>query len=194
VKFEERLSRFTLLILHFPEIHMTGYLQSLLKRRYVRSIVIMLFLAIAVGVDYAAATGTPVQAVGNGVVTVAGYGGGGNTVRLRHSNGYETSYMHLSRIAVRNGARVSQGQVIGYVGATGLATGPHLDFRVYKSGLAVNPLKVISPPGDPVSPSQFARFTQLCDALRAQLHSESLPQEARNKNVSGTMSELSRNK
>ncbi len=118
------------------------------------------------GVDYAAPTGTPVQAVGAGTVISAGYnGGGGKTVRLRHAGSYETLYMHLSRIAVRSGARVAQGDVIGYVGATGLATGPHLDFRIWLHGKPLNPTKVIFPPAAPVAPSAFAKFALLRDNL-----------------------------
>ena len=122
------------------------------------------------GVDYAAQVGTPVQAVGDGVVTSCGSGGGsGNIVRIRHSGRYESMYLHLSRIAVKSGARVSQGQVIGYVGSTGLSTGPHLDFRVLHNGKPVNPLKVISPPGAPVSASLFGSFAALRDKLNDQL-------------------------
>ena len=122
------------------------------------------------GVDYAAAKGTPVQAVGDGVVISAGYSGAsGNMVKIRHSHGYQTMYLHLSRIAVKRGARVSQGQVIGNVGSTGLSTGPHLDFRVYRNGKALNPLKVISPPGEPVSKERFASFAAVRDSLEKQL-------------------------
>ncbi len=122
------------------------------------------------GVDYAASVGTPVQAVGAGVVTACGYSGGnGNMVRIRHAGRYESMYLHLSRIAVRPGARVSQGQVIGYVGSTGLSTGPHLDFRVLYNGKPVNPLKVISPPGEPVSSNLFSSFAALRDKLNNQL-------------------------
>ncbi len=122
------------------------------------------------GVDYAAQVGTPVQAVGAGVVTACGYSGGsGNMVRIRHSGGFESMYLHLSRIAVKSGARVSQGQIIGYVGSTGLSTGPHLDFRVMHNGKPVNPLKVISPPGAPVSPDLFDSFSALRDKLSDQL-------------------------
>jgi murein DD-endopeptidase MepM/ murein hydrolase activator NlpD len=122
------------------------------------------------GVDYAAPVGTPVHAVGSGVVTGAGWSGGsGRMVKLHHSGGYETMYLHLSRIAVKRGARVSQGDVIGYVGSTGLSTGPHLDFRTYRDGRAVNPLKVVSPPGAPVSPAQFSQFAAMRDKLKTEL-------------------------
>lgn len=91
------------------------------------------------GTDYAAPTGTPVQAVASGRVVFSGRSGGaGNLVRIRHSGGYETYYMHLSRRLVRSGQRVEQGQRIGLVGATGLATGPHLDFRISQNGRFVD--------------------------------------------------------
>ena len=105
-------------------------------------------------VDYAAPTGTPVHAIGDGTVTLCGWdaSGGGNRVRIKHMNGYETCYMHLSRFAsgIKAGSRVAQGDVIGYVGATGHATGPHLDFRVWKDGTPIDPLKMISPPSEPL--------------------------------------------
>ncbi len=96
------------------------------------------------GIDYAAPAGTPVWAVGDGVVVYAGWKGGyGRFIEIRHNSVYSTTYGHLSRFArgIRRGARVRQGQVIGYVGATGLATGPHLDFRMKKHGRFVNPLR-----------------------------------------------------
>jgi murein DD-endopeptidase MepM/ murein hydrolase activator NlpD len=106
------------------------------------------------GVDYAAPTGTPVHTVGDGVITDVGYqkGGGGNYVKIKHNSVYSTTYMHLSGFGkgVRRGVYVKQGDVIGYVGSSGLATGPHLDFRFYKNGSAVNPLKVEAPPVEPV--------------------------------------------
>ncbi len=118
------------------------------------------------GVDYAAPVGTPVQAVGAGVVVSAGRkGANGNMVHLRHTGGYETKYLHLSRIAVKVGKRVDQGQVIGYVGSTGLSTGPHLDFRITRHGKPLNPLKVIFPPAKPVPPEKFERFARLRDQL-----------------------------
>ncbi len=106
------------------------------------------------GVDYAAATGTPVHTVGDGVITKVGYqkNGGGNYVKIKHNSVYSTTYMHLSGFGkgVRGGVYVKQGDIIGYVGSSGLATGPHLDFRFYKNGSAVNPLKVEAPPVEPV--------------------------------------------
>lgn len=113
------------------------------------------------GVDYGAPAGTPVRATADGTVTLAGRnGGGGNMVTVRHTNGYETSYLHLSRFAggVRRGVRVSQGQVIGYVGSTGLSTGPHLDYRVKQNGRWINPLSIASPPVQPLAEERLQRF------------------------------------
>src|SRR5439155_578691 len=104
-------------------------------------------------IDYAAPVGTPVRAVADGVVTAAGWdGGNGVSVTIRHRSGYATMYNHLSKIdaGVRRGVRVRQRQVIGYVGATGLATGPHLDYRVSKHGQFVNPLSERFIPGEPI--------------------------------------------
>ena len=126
------------------------------------------------GVDYGAPTGTRVIAVSNGtVVSAARNGGSGNMVRLRHTNGYETYYLHLSRFAkgMRPGARVMQGEVIGFVGSTGLATGPHLDYRLRKNGTFVNPLTEHRklPPGDPVPPDQMVAFQKVRDRALGQL-------------------------
>ena len=109
-------------------------------------------------IDYAAPAGTPVMSIGDGTVLSVGWaGGGGNTVKIRHNSSYVTSYMHLSRYArgLKAGQHVHQGQVIGYVGSTGTATGPHLDFRVYKDGTAINPLKMESPSADPIRPENL---------------------------------------
>ena len=109
------------------------------------------------GVDYHAPTGAPVGAVAPGVVTMSGWtGGGGRTVKVRHPNGYETEYLHLSSIAVRSGQRVSQGDLVGRVGKTGLATGPHLHYGLKKNGRYVNPIieHRNMPPGEPV-PAAF---------------------------------------
>jgi len=93
------------------------------------------------GTDFAAPTGTPILAAGDGTVVRSGpFGAFGNYVRLRHSDGYETAYAHMSRIAVRSGARVRQGQVIGYVGSTGRSTGPHLHYEVMRRGQQINPM------------------------------------------------------
>lgn len=114
------------------------------------------------GVDYAAASGTPVHTVGDGVVTSVGYqkSGGGNYVKIKHNSVYSTTYMHLKGFGkgIRRGVYVKQGDVIGYVGSTGLSTGPHLDFRFYKNGSPVNPLKVEAPPVEPVSEANIADY------------------------------------
>ena len=120
------------------------------------------------GVDYAAAKGTPVMSIGEGTVIQKGWaGGGGNSIKVKHNSVYTTQYMHLSGYAdgVYQGARVRQGQVIGFVGSTGLSTGPHLDFRVYKGGSAVNPLTIESPPAKPVDTKYMAQYTVLKDSL-----------------------------
>ncbi|MCD6406685.1 M23 family metallopeptidase [Candidatus Aerophobetes bacterium] len=115
------------------------------------------------GIDYAAPTGTPVSSIGDGVVIFAGWNGGfGKQVKIKHPNGYITSYGHLSRIArgVRRGKKVYQGQVIGYVGATGLATGPHLDFRISKNGRYYNFLKMRLPRAASVKEAYFDDFNK----------------------------------
>ena len=113
------------------------------------------------GVDYAAPVGTPVQAIGDGRVTYAGTeNGSGKMVRIVHNSVYSTAYLHLSRFGkgISKGAFVKQGDIIGYVGRTGLSTGPHLDFRVYQNGSPVDPLKVDAPPVEPVSEENRERF------------------------------------
>jgi len=124
------------------------------------------------GVDYAAPTGTHVYSVADGVVTSAGWsGGGGNTIKVTHNSVYRTSYMHLSRYAkgIRAGVRVKQGQLIGYVGMTGMATGPHLDYRIWKNGTPINPLKMVSPPTTPISESYKPAFEALKNNLSSQV-------------------------
>jgi murein DD-endopeptidase MepM/ murein hydrolase activator NlpD len=111
------------------------------------------------GTDYGAPTGTPVQTIGSGRVMFAGRkGGDGNMVHVAHSNGYETYYLHLSRIFVRAGERVEIGKTIGLVGMTGLATGPHLDFRIAQKGQFRNFETLGLPPSDPVSKRDSAEF------------------------------------
>ena len=114
------------------------------------------------GVDYAAARGTPVHAVGDGVVLRASWdkGGGGRVVKIKHNGTYTTQYMHLSKYGkgIKKGVHVKQGQIIGYVGASGLATGPHLDFRFYRNGKPIDPLKVKSPAAKPVDPANLDEF------------------------------------
>ncbi len=122
------------------------------------------------GVDYAAPYGTPVRAVADGMVSMARWmGEGGRTVEIRHSNRLKTRYHHLSKYArgIRVGRRVSQGDIIGFVGSSGLATGPHLDFRLFQNGRPVNPQKVKQPPGKPVPADERERFFRVRDALFA---------------------------
>lgn len=103
-------------------------------------------------IDYAAALGTPVRAVGDGSVTLAGWDGSyGNKVSIRHNATYSTNYAHLSRIAVKRGQKVAQGQIIGYVGSTGLSTGPHLHYEMVKNGVKINPLTEELPSGEAIS-------------------------------------------
>jgi murein DD-endopeptidase MepM/ murein hydrolase activator NlpD len=111
------------------------------------------------GIDYAAPSGTPVQTIGDGRVIFAGpKGGAGNFVQIQHTNGYTTYYMHLSRILVRSGQHVGQGQSIGLVGMTGLATGPHLDFRIQKQGQFLNFERLPLPPSEPVAKRDWNEF------------------------------------
>lgn len=113
------------------------------------------------GVDYAAPLGTPVAAAADGVVSASGWiGGYGRTVKIRHANGYATLYGHLSRIDVRPGQRVAQGARIGAVGATGIATGPHLDYRMSRNGQFVDPLRLESPRAEPVPENERPAFAQ----------------------------------
>ena len=120
------------------------------------------------GVDYAAPTGTPVYSIGSGkVISVGWAGGGGNTIKIRHNDTYTTSYMHLSRYAkgLHVGQSVKQKEVIGYVGSTGLSTGPHLDFRVYERGKPINPLTIKSQPKKPISEANRDSFAVVRDSL-----------------------------
>jgi murein DD-endopeptidase MepM/ murein hydrolase activator NlpD len=127
-------------------------------------------------IDYAAPTGTPIHTVADGVIVQRTFNRfNGNYIRVRHNNSYETLYNHMSRFAsaLRVGSRVSQGQTIGYVGATGLATGPHLDFRMYKNGTPVNPLRIKSIPSSPVSPKHMAEFLALVKNCNPRLEADS---------------------
>lgn len=120
------------------------------------------------GIDYAAPTGTPVQSIGDGRVAFAGAkGGAGNLVEVQHTNGYTTYYMHLSRILVRGGQRVEQGQRIGLVGMTGLATGPHLDFRIQRAGQFLNFERMAPPPAGPIEKRDWAAFAAARDNAMA---------------------------
>ena len=124
------------------------------------------------GVDYAAPTGTPVMTIGDGVVTSVKYeGAGGNVVRIKHNSVYSTAYLHLSKYAkgLKVGQRVRQGEVIGYVGSTGRSTGPHLDFRVWKNGSPINPLKMDSPPAEPLNGEHKDAFNSASEKYKAQI-------------------------
>jgi murein DD-endopeptidase MepM/ murein hydrolase activator NlpD len=126
-------------------------------------------------IDYAAPPGTPIKSVGDGVIIKKGYtSGNGNFVKIRHNSSYETMYLHMKGFAkgIANGKRVAQGQTIGYVGSTGLATGPHLCFRMYKNGGPVNPSKVKAAAAQPVSKANLAEFNSLAETLTAQLNDQ----------------------
>lgn len=115
------------------------------------------------GVDYAAPKGTPIKTVGDGQIIKKGYNKGmGNYITIRHFNGYTTSYNHMSRFAkgMKRNRKVVQGEVIGYVGSTGYATGPHLDFRMTKNGKLIDPLKHKAPSADPVNPDEMNAFNE----------------------------------
>ncbi len=126
------------------------------------------------GVDYAAPSGTPVHSVGDGSVIKKGYQkrGGGNYIKIKHNGTYTTTYMHLKGFAkgIKVGDHVKQGELIGYVGQTGLATGPHLDFRFYRNGKPVDPLKVESPPSLPIDTVNQASFDSVVDVYLRQLN------------------------
>lgn len=129
------------------------------------------------GVDYAAPVGTPVKTIGDGVVIERSYqaGGAGNYVKIKHNSSYTTSYMHLSKFGkgIQKGTRVQQGQVIGYVGSTGLSTGPHLDFRVYKNGKAINPLSMETPPDTPIHEALRDSFYVVRDSVLLEINRHS---------------------
>ena len=114
-------------------------------------------------IDYAAPTGTPIKAVGDGTISRIGYTrGNGNFIEIRHNSSYKTIYLHMSRFSrkMKKGRRVDQGQVIGFVGSTGLATGPHLCFRMYRNGSPVNPTRIKSPSVAPVSGENREKFLE----------------------------------
>jgi murein DD-endopeptidase MepM/ murein hydrolase activator NlpD len=114
-------------------------------------------------VDYAAPTGTPIRTIGDGVITLRKYGSGaGYYIKVKHNSVYTSVYMHMSRFGkYQIGQRVKQGDIIGYVGSTGLSTGPHLHFEVHKNGYQIDPLKLESPPADPVPDSLMDEFNQV---------------------------------
>ena len=123
------------------------------------------------GVDYAAPAGTPVVSIGDGKVIEKGYnGGGGNTLKIKHNANFTTGYMHLRSYApgINVGSTVHMGQTIAFVGMTGLATGPHLDFRIWENGKPVNPEKVQSPPVEPVDPKLRHAYDSIVKVYRAE--------------------------
>lgn len=124
------------------------------------------------GTDYAAPTGTPIYAVGDGTILEAGYqSGNGNYVKIQHNKTYTTGYLHMSRIAkgMKRGARVTQGEIIGFVGSTGLATGPHLCFRFWKNGVQVDSRKEEMPSAEPIGDDQRMAFVTMRDSLLPRL-------------------------
>ena len=132
------------------------------------------------GVDYAAPAGTPVRAVADGVVTFRGWGGGGgNTLKIKHAGNLVTGYLHLRGFAkgITVGTRVQQGQLIGYVGSTGTSTGPHLDYRIWKNGTPINPLKVPQEPTEPISQENRAKFEYVRDRIIAELEGDIKPED-----------------
>ncbi|MEP7324722.1 MAG: peptidoglycan DD-metalloendopeptidase family protein [Gemmatimonadota bacterium] len=142
------------------------------------------------GTDYAAAPGTPVMAAGNGTVVRAGWSGGyGNVIELRHSNGITTRYGHLRGFAsgIRSGARVSQGQVIAYVGSTGLATGPHLHYEFRVNGVAKDARRIDLGNGEPVRTAERPAFEQVCAALSALLYQSTPGQVASTERIVSTI-------
>jgi murein DD-endopeptidase MepM/ murein hydrolase activator NlpD len=126
------------------------------------------------GVDYAAPIGTPVVAIGDGKVIMAEYqSGSGRIVKVKHNSVYTTAYMHLSRFGpgVKVGTYLNQGDIVGYVGSSGLSTGPHLDFRFYKNGAAVDPLKVEAPSVDPIKDENMEKFNKISSLIKDLLDS-----------------------
>jgi murein DD-endopeptidase MepM/ murein hydrolase activator NlpD len=120
------------------------------------------------------------MAVGDGTVIMAAYsGGGGNSVKIKHNGNYTTGYLHLSKYGqgIKKGVKVTQGQIIGYVGSTGLATGPHLDFRFWKNGQAVDPLKIDPPSANPISPEHAAPYGIVKDQMIERLDKITLPKD-----------------
>ena len=131
------------------------------------------------GVDYAAPKGTPVRAVADGVVTFKGWGGGGgNTLKIKHAGNLMTGYLHLSKFAkgIHQGSRVKQGDLIGYVGSTGTSTGPHLDYRIWKNGVNIDPLKVPQEPAEPIKKQNMAAFEHIRDRIIAELNGTATPE------------------
>jgi len=151
-----------------------GFLRSPLKFSHVSSYFstgryhpILRYVRPHQGVDYSAPTGTPVSAIGDGLITECGWSGGyGRLVQIAHGGGYVSRYGHLSRFGkIHAGQRIGQGAVIGYVGSTGLSTGPHLHFEIRVNGVPKNPLRIIPPRAPPVSPRFLPEFLARADSL-----------------------------
>lgn len=124
------------------------------------------------GTDYAAPRGTPIMSTASGVVEQTGYtAGNGNFVKVKHNSTYSTQYLHMSKIIARRGQRVSQGQVIGKVGSTGLATGPHVCYRFWKNGVQVDALRLRLPNSEPMDKSNLPRFMAYMEPLKRELDS-----------------------
>lgn len=122
------------------------------------------------GTDYAAPHGTPIKTTASGVVERTGYtSGNGNFVKVKHNGTYATQYLHMSKILVRKGQRVQQGQVIGRVGSTGLATGPHVCYRFWKNGVQVDPLRMKLPNTEPMDRSEINKYLAYIKPLKAEL-------------------------
>ena len=118
-------------------------------------------------IDYAAGLGTPIRAVGNGTITKAGWGGSyGNLTSIRHNSTYSTNYGHQSRIIVKSGQKVKQGEIIGYVGSTGFSTGPHLHYEMIKNGVKINPYNELMPAGEVTKVANKDRFMQEVQKLQ----------------------------
>ena len=133
------------------------------------------------GTDLAATYGTPVRAIGHGTVTMAGFESGyGNLVAVRHANGYTSYYGHLSKILVRAGQRVSQSDLVGLVGATGLATGPHLHYGIMRNGAWADPMRIQSPPAEPLRAEDRSAFADIAARSLAQLPPQPLTRRAAN--------------
>jgi murein DD-endopeptidase MepM/ murein hydrolase activator NlpD len=141
------------------------------------------------GIDYAAGMGTPIRAVGDGTIRKAGWGGGyGNVVEIGHRSGYASRYAHMSRFAqgIRPGVRVTQGQVIGYVGSTGLSTGPHLHYEFHMNGRPVNPTSIKFLTGEPVPSSARGRFRALVEQRIASMERVAGPMLAATEDSAGS--------
>jgi len=124
------------------------------------------------GTDYAAPHGTPIMTTANGVVSQTGYtSGNGNFVKIKHNQTYTTQYLHMSRIAVKKGQRVTQGETIGYVGSTGLATGPHVCYRLWKNGVQIDPLKLNFQTSEPLNKKYHERFFSQIEIIQKELDS-----------------------